>query len=71
MVHISRAFLLCPGGCSSWLEATSKSTFDAVEIPDRVSLQDGENPAVGVMLQTLENRPAAAQERPKDQDLNG
>lgn len=71
MVHLSRAFLLCPGGPSSWLEATSKSMFDAVKIPDRISLQDGENPDVGVMLKTAENRPAAAQERPKDQDLNG
>lgn len=29
--------------------------FEAVKTLDRISLQDGEKPSVGVMLQTLEN----------------
>lgn len=45
--------------------------FDAVKTPDPAILQDGENPDLGVMLKTLENRPAAAQKRPEDQGLNG
>lgn len=51
---LSRAFLLCPRGTSSWLEATSKSMFDTVKTPGHISLRDGENPDVGVMLKTLE-----------------
>lgn len=60
VASLSKAFLLCPRHPSSWLEANSEPMVDAVKTLDHVSLQDGENPDVGVMLKTLENRPRKA-----------